>query len=217
MALLLAAFVVFPESDLAVSSLFYRPDGGFYLRHHPILEALTWSARYGAYTLAFGFLTLAVGCLVAKRAILGQTARVWAFLLFALLVGPGLVANVIFKDNWGRARPRQTEVFGGVAPFTPALLPASNCARNCSFVSGDGSFGFFLPCLAVLAPPRARRRAFWSLLAFGSLFGIGRIISGAHFISDVVYAACLTMATNTLSYRLFFRRCNRTEIPSKRS
>ena len=71
-------------------------------------------------------------------------ARCW-FLVAVLVVGPGLVANSIFKDNWGRARPREVVELGGTKPFTPPLLPATSCSRNCSFVSGEASSMFVLP------------------------------------------------------------------------
>ena len=38
----------------------------------------------------------------------------WLFLAVCLGVGPGLVANLLLKDQWGRARPKHIAEF--VAP-----------------------------------------------------------------------------------------------------
>ena len=54
---------------------------------------------------------LAMAALVArKRWTALDQARCW-FFVAALAIGPGLVANVTFKDNSGRARPRQVGCF----------------------------------------------------------------------------------------------------------
>ena len=122
-------------------------------------------------------------------------SKAWLFLLLALLIGPGLVANVGFKDHWGRARPREVTEFGGSAYFTPALAPQfQNTRSNGSFVSGDGAFGFFLTAFAYVVPPRFSRKVFWATLTTGGVFGFVRIAMGAHFFSDVIYAAFFMLA-----------------------
>ena len=87
------------------------------------------------------------------------------FLVAATALGPGLIANTVLKDNWGRARPYQTDSFGGTRQFTPAPLPAAQCERNCAFVSGHAALAFSLVSFALLLPAgtapaaRDRRRA----------------------------------------------------------
>jgi lipid A 4'-phosphatase len=107
------------------------------------------------------------------------------------------VANVGFKDHWGRARPREVVEFGGVGSFSPALVPQFQKARpNGSFVSGDAAFGFFLPAFAYVAPRRLMRRVFWGGMAAGAVFGFIRLAMGAHFLSDIVYAAFFMLASS---------------------
>ena len=52
-----------------------------------------------------------------------------------LIIGPvfgsGIIANFVFKENWGRARPVHIEEFGGDKIFTPAFLKTDQCKRNC--------------------------------------------------------------------------------------
>lgn len=204
--LLLASFVVWPEMDLAVSGLFAGPEQGFFLRHNSILIGLGKTAFYGARLLALLFAVCAFASVVFKRAVGGLRAKSWLFLLLCLLVGPGLLANVVFKDHWGRARPREIVAFGGVKTFTPALLFSDQCKRNCSFVSGDGAFGFFLPSLAYVVAPRRRRALFWGCMGLGAVFSGARIMLGAHFLSDVLYAAVIVLATSAALHALLFGR-----------
>src|SRR5207249_3238038 len=85
----------------------------------------------------------------------------------------GLIANTLFKDHWGRARPAQIEAFGGTRQFTPAPLPAAQCDRNCAFVSGHAAFAFSLVSFAFLLPLGWRRKtAVAAALGFGSLVEI---------------------------------------------
>jgi lipid A 4'-phosphatase len=100
-----------------------------------------------------------------------------------------LVANLVFKDQWGRARPKHLVAFGGSKNFTPALLPTNQCKRNCSFISGEAS-SVFAPfyAAAAIAPQWAA-----PLIIVGTVAGLAagtvRIAQGAHFLSDVVFAA----------------------------
>ena len=43
-------------------------------------------------------------------------------------------------------------------------------------------------------------------LGFGMLVGIGRIAAGAHFLSDVVYAGLIVVATSWLLYEAIVAR-----------
>src|SRR5207245_414595 len=123
------------------------------------------------------------------------------FVTVATVLGPGLIANTVLKDHWGRARPYQVAEFGGERQFTPAPLPAAQCERNCAFVSGHAALGFSLVSFAFLLPfGRQRKTAIAAALAFGALVGLGRIAAGRHFLSDVVYAGLIVFATSWLLY-----------------
>ncbi len=202
--LVLAAFSVWPELDLVVSGLFYVPEQGFIGPDLWALRALTDTAYYGARALGALFALGAIIALIRRRPWLRLPAKAWLFLLLGLLLGPGLVANVIFKDNWGRARPHTVEAFGGTATYTPPWVLSKACDTNCSFVSGDGAFGFFLPSFAYVVAPARRRRVFWSGMGLGCLFGGARVVMGAHFLSDVLYAAVLMLLVAFLLHRLMY-------------
>jgi membrane-associated PAP2 superfamily phosphatase len=115
------------------------------------------------------------------------------YLLLALALGPGLVVNVVLKDNLGRPRPREVVEFGGKHLYTQAWQPG-DAGSNSSFPSGHASVAFFL-----LAPFFLWRRSnkvqswffLWVGLAWGSLVGLARMLQGGHFLSDVLWAGGL--------------------------
>jgi lipid A 4'-phosphatase len=202
----LAAFAVWPQIDLIVSGWFYHSDGGFFLADTPVLEAVHVIAYRGARILGLVFILLAVVAASRRRPVLRLDAKAWAFLLLGLLIGPGLVANGALKDHWGRARPREITEFDGWAQFTPALVPSDQCKRNCSFVSGDGAFGFYLTAFAFVIPLPRSRRYFWAGMGAGAVFAFARIAAGAHFLSDNVYAAILMLAVLTALHAIMYGR-----------
>jgi len=213
-AVLLALPVIWPHIDLLASGAFYREGQGFFLADNSFFVALHWLAYDGARVLGVVFAVLAVfTCFKQKRqgkeaVLLSLDTKAWLFLLLALVIGPGLVANVGLKDHWGRARPREVVELGGNAAFSPALIPHfENAHSNGSFVAGDAAFGFFLPAFAYVAPRRFSRRVFWGCMTAGGLFGFARLVMGAHFFSDIVYAAfTMLLATACVHAALYGKR-----------
>jgi len=120
------------------------------------------------------------------------------YLLFVLIVGAGLIVNAGLKDNFGRARPRDVEEFGGTKLFTPAYVISSECRTNCSFSSGDAAGGFFSIALAMAL---SRRRAVLAAaVGIGALVSFARVASGAHFLSDTVVSFFIMLAVADVSY-----------------
>jgi lipid A 4'-phosphatase len=115
-------------------------------------------------------------------------------------VGPGLVANLILKDQWGRPRPKHVAEFGGSKTFHPPILMSKQCPRNCSFVSGEAS-AMYIPFFAAAAMLPASAPV---LVATGTVMGLAagavRIAQGGHFLSDVIFAGVF-MALTVLAVR----------------
>lgn len=145
--------------------------------------------------VAVATLVMSVRIVLAKRKWLGfEQARCW-FMIAVLLIGPGGVANLLLKDHMGRARPRDVIEFGGTKVFTPPLVPSSECSRNCSFISGEAS-SMFAPFFALaLLLPQYRMAMLAAALGTGALVGAVRIVQGAHFMSDVLFAAVFMALT----------------------
>jgi lipid A 4'-phosphatase len=147
---------------------------------------------------------LLVHNLVRKRQVGRLSNRFLLFVLAALAVGPGLVVNAGFKDNWGRARPRDVTEFAGERTFTPALVPTDQCERNCSFVAGHPSVMYWLAALGfAVAAGRRRNQVFVVAAALGLIAGFGRIVQGGHFLSDVVFSGVAVFAVVWLLARWF--------------
>jgi lipid A 4'-phosphatase len=183
-----ALFLLAPGVDLWASGLFYRPGDGFFLSQLGLVHALYGSVPW-IVAQAIGIPLLLLLGWWRGRKIVGIGLRQGVFVLLVLGLGPGLAVNTLLKDHWGRARPSQVVEFGGSQEFTPALLPAAACDRNCSFVSGHAAAGFGLIAFSFLAAGRRRRRAIGTVaVAAGALIGLARMAQGAHFLSDVVFA-----------------------------
>jgi lipid A 4'-phosphatase len=197
-----ALFLVFPEIDLLAARAFYLGDGHFLGKHAGGIVFLRWFF----ICLYFSSIGLAIAGIMSSRARrrpwMGLALGQWLFMAACLGAGPGLVANVLFKDQWGRARPTQTVEFGGYKTFTTALVPARQCNRNCSFVSGEASSIFVLFFAAALIIPQ------WSisLAAAGTLGGLAagviRMSQGAHFLSDVIFAGVFMALTVLAVHKL---------------
>ena len=205
-ALLAAGFVGFAGIDLWFTGLFWNGTDGFFLRD-------TWWARtlYQVIPiLSYSVVGIAlIGLIVnaVRRRPLGPwRSRVFLYLIAVVAIGPGLVVNVVFKDHWGRARPRDVVEFGGTKAFTPAFVISDQCPKNCSFVAGHPSMAFAMVALVLVAASRRHRRRAWLIalvVALGMVVGFGRIVQGGHFLSDVIFSAIFTVAVAVGLYRLF--------------
>jgi lipid A 4'-phosphatase len=184
--LVAAVFLTVPQIDPAVTAFFYRGAQGFPWSYRPPTSYLSESVRLFTATISVVLLAL-LGWRLLLPIGPGPSRRAIIYLIAVMAIGPGLVANAIFKDQWGRARPSQTVEFGGNRKFTPPLVITIQCARNCSFVSGDASVGFALVGLAYAFPAR-RRRLFALGLAAGAGIGFVRIGQGGHYLSDVIFS-----------------------------
>lgn len=140
---------------------------------------------------------------VLKRIAFMVPAPKLLYLLLALILAPGFVVHSVFKDEWGRARPHQTEVFGGTKAFTPAWVMVQQCDKNCSFVSGHAAMGFYVFAFGFLAQGIWRRRLFVLGCVTGGLVGLGRVIQGDHFLSDVIFSGFIVYFVCWLLYRGF--------------
>ncbi len=173
-------FLHWPRLDLAVTGWFYHPGEGFYLGNRLWVRTLYWAFAH----LHLLIVPLLLGWLIwagwQRHGI-----RKPLYLLLVLLLGPGLIVNGILKAESGRARPHQIQIFGGVQNYSAPFHHADQCQENCSFVSGHAAMGFWFLTLGWAS---GRRRWFWFGVGLGALVGLGRILQGGHFFSDVLFS-----------------------------
>ena len=198
-------FAAFPQLDTKLSGLFYDAGGRSWL-------GSTWS-EVSLRNLASWLIALIVAPAVAALALklvlprrpLLVPGRAIILLVSTLAIGPGLVANLILKDNWGRPRPWTVAEFGGKETFVPWWDPRGPCRGNCSFVAGEPSGAFWTLAPAALAPPPWRAAAYGAALVFGAAVGVLRMSVGGHFFTDGVFAGVFMFLVIWLVHGLLYR------------
>jgi membrane-associated phospholipid phosphatase len=195
---------LWPELDLVAANLFYAGGGHFIGRS----GAADWVRKLGyglpivlagAWLLAWLVRRFGLPCPA-------PAGRAVALFVLTLLIAPGLLANSLLKDHSHRPRPVQIRRFGGDMEFRPWYRFDGGCQTNCSFVSGEAAEAFTLLAPASLAPPPFQPYALGAAVAFGLGIGGLRLAYGGHFLSDVVFAALLTVVTIAAMRRLLYRR-----------
>jgi lipid A 4'-phosphatase len=212
-----AFFLAYPATDLPLTNYFYDfVTSTFPLRENPIIRGINKGTEYVAALIVLVPLYLAAYNYFAQKNIVRITPRVAVYIILCVAIGPGLLVNEVFKNNWGRARPVQIEEFGGTKKYSPPLTPSNQCPKNCSFTSGDASVGFVLVALAFLA---RKRRGLWIALAMstGLLIGLVRIVQGAHFFSDVLYSGILVYGSARALHYLIIVRGSKQVLPPQQS
>lgn len=209
--LILAATVLWlsnPQIDLAVERSFFDPGQGFVFNKNLVIQIIRKLAIY-SYGLWYALIITSV---IFSRnnpqwplsKLFGLDFIHWVYLAITSLVGPLLIANIILKNNWGRARPRQLEEFGGNLDFTPPMVISDQCDTNCSFVSGEPSSMFMIFFALAFVMPQRR----WLLVALaivlGGASGVMRMGQGGHFLSDVVFAGLFMAFSAAVIYWIMF-------------
>jgi membrane-associated PAP2 superfamily phosphatase len=200
--LLAAATIVFwtTDVDLAIERLFYESGAGWVQKDDQPWHGLYKMGVVPAWVMALS----ALAVLIASRWVPKWVChrRVAVFLVLVMAVGPGLVVNEVFKKHWGRPRPLDVYEFGGDRDFVPVWVKSPSGNGN-SFASGHASTGYYLLAPFFFVRRRSWKRAVWWLavgLTYGSLVGLARMIQGAHFVSDVVWAGGMVYVTGLAFY-----------------
>jgi len=202
---LVALFEIWPELDLQLAALLYADAGSFsgadLLWVQVLYRGTPWLGR-------LAFLASAIVLLVACWRWVDVPRKLWrraAAVQLVMLLGIGLVVHAAFKEQWGRPRPYELQVFAGEHAYVPALRPTGHCRGNCSFVSGHAATGFALLSLAMFAPRSRRRRWFVWAVGSGLLIGAGRMLQGGHFLSDVLFAGWFMWVVTALVREAWLR------------
>jgi lipid A 4'-phosphatase len=170
------------------------------LRSHPLGEFVRKTLPIILFGLAALTALLGAAAWRLGRPLMGFGPRAAGFVLASLALGPGLVVNVLLKDNWGRPRPSTIAEFGGPNHYVPAFIPSDQCLDNCSFSSGHAALGFWMIAFAMLVSPRWRPLALLAAVGFGAAVGLVRIAQGGHFLSDVIVSGVIIGAITRWLY-----------------
>jgi membrane-associated PAP2 superfamily phosphatase len=186
-------FAVWPDLDLKLAALFFDATrGGFWRSYDPFYlrarDIGTWVITLVAAPAGIAVL---MKLLIPQRPLL-IPGRAVVLMLVTLAVVPGVLANLVLKEHWGRPRPIDVAEFGGDEHFRPWWDPRGDCPKNCSFIAGEPSGAFWTMAPAALAPPQWRAFAYGAALLFGTAIGFQRMAAGAHFFTDVAFAGVLS-------------------------
>jgi lipid A 4'-phosphatase len=209
-----ATFAAFPDLDLAVTRLFYEPQGrGFVLTNyifyegegHPWVLRLRDATMWVVAALALAPVAALILKLLRPAKPMLMSPRSVVFLLGTLALAPGVLANGVLKEHWARPRPIEVREFHGSDAFVPWWDPRGACDQNCSFISGESAGAFWTLAPAALTPPSVRPVAYAAALAFGAAVGVVRIAVGGHFFTDVAFAGVFTFLIIWVTYALLYR------------
>jgi membrane-associated PAP2 superfamily phosphatase len=193
-----------PGLDLALSGPFYDGNGAWHVLDTPSGLLRNLASWLIAAVAAPAFIALVVKLVLPKRPLL-LPGRAVILMIVTLALGPGLVVNVILKDNSGRPRPFYVTAFGGAEPMRPWWDLRGACDKNCSFVAGESSGAFWTMAGAAVAPPHWRAAAYGVSLVFGAAVGVLRMSAGGHFFSDVVFGGLAVFLVIWLVHGLLYR------------
>jgi lipid A 4'-phosphatase len=215
---LAALIVVYPRAlDLTVAHFLFSAPTGKFLgseRTASLLQSILAFLTVTFVTVCLA--VLAIDCMGRLRQTKLRSpvaSRSVIYLLLALALGPGLVINGIFKQAWGRARPRDVVEFGEKRHFSGAFVLSDQCTANCSFVSGESSLGFYGLTFMFVARRRRKTILAASLLG-GSSIGLVRMSVGAHFLSDILFSGVFTFVVSYLVYLCMFHEERREKKPT---
>ena len=144
----------------------------------------------------------------------------WALMVLAVWVAQAIILNVIVKPLWSRPRMRVIEVTPGLnfQPWWVIGNPdkwsyiAAGVIKDGfkSFASGHtahAAIGIMLaglPAASFKEKPSRRRVVFWAAAVVAALVAFGRIVIGAHFLSDVSCGFALVLALECLAARIAY-------------
>ena len=189
--------------DTKIEECFYSPEKGWFLKESNPWDFLYHYGNIPAFTMAGVCLVVLCASLTSKR--FSRYKKIPIFLLLVLAIGPGIITHSIFKENWGRPRPKHIVDFGGTERFLPVWAKGTS-GKGKSFPSGHASVGYY-----TFTPFFFLRRingkyallVLFAGLGYGTLMGLGRMIQGAHFASDILWSVGFTYLTGLVLYYLF--------------
>jgi len=173
------------------------------------LALLTFLMSFGLFADAFGaqvasenvnlplvlilsIITLSLGQVILRRfplETIGQYKNAAKGALLLTFLG-GIVTVWLFKIPWGRWTYRDILEAGNPALFSPWYLPQGSNGHH-SFFSGHTAMSFTVLGYALFLKKGSSARNIVLAVAFlwGILGALSRVVSGAHFASDVLFGA----------------------------
>lgn len=211
----LAVFHAFPQIDVAIADIFFeqadclptdRPGlvcGVFLPATEPMLRIVRRILFYMPVILAVALIVVLLQNLHHHGSTYcTKRTRACGIALFALVIGPYLLVNLVIKSVSGRPRPYETDIFGGDKVFSAAGSFDGACYSNCSFISGESAGAGWVACLIVLVPARWRPLLAPPLLLVSLISPALRVAFGGHYFSDALlgYLSAIVVYVGIIAY-----------------
>jgi membrane-associated PAP2 superfamily phosphatase len=206
------------DLDMRVAYFFY----GLNPKEPWAVNSVFWQGVYAsAQWISIAVVT--TGCFLTVLGFIRKDIRIWRrygiFMVLGIAIGPGLLVNVVFKDHWGRPRPKAMVEFGGGEHYVPPLkfneagdgrsFPCGHASAGFSLISlwfirrdlksGHEASGFLFQRLLLRLPVHA---PLLLALVWGGLLGWVRMEQGGHFLSDVLWSAYITFGVHYVLWPL---------------
>ncbi|MCH2064546.1 MAG: phosphatase PAP2 family protein [Roseibacillus sp.] len=196
---------LFSDLDMDIARQFYNEKAKLWT----LSDKSPWLQlhRFGAIpALVTAVLALSVLVLGIGRHRFVSSRKLSAFLVLSLIIGPGLIADFLLQENWGRPQPYEIVGLGGANTFE-RLLKIDPTTEGHSFVSGLASTGFyFFACGLTLIACRRRKTGILVIVAagtYGATIGMACIVQGTHFASDVLWSAGVAWFASAGLFHIF--------------
>lgn len=192
---------LFWDLDILFQKPYFNEEQGWFLMNVPFWDFIYKYAIFLGYFLAV-FSLIMISVSYWKKSVVKWRKAAY-FMLFVMILGPGVLVNGTFKEHWGRPRPRDITEFNGQDDYVKVWVKGATKGK--SFPCGHASMGFYLAIPFLFLRKRYKSWA-WGFLIFGTLYGLligyARMIAGGHFASDVLWAAGMVWLTGILGYYL---------------
>lgn len=204
------------QLDIRLMAALFDANRGWYIGRE---QPWYWLYRYGALPgVALGVFGLIGFCLSFKKAAWQGLQRHFLLIVLTLIIGPGLLVNVAFKDHWGRPRPKQIQAFGGSWEYRSVFSPGIP-GRGKSFPSGHCAMGYVFFTLVAF---RKRSTVLaWvgglGALIYGTLMGMARMAAGGHFPTDVLWSLGIVIMVITVLYYWVLRIPEFHYVPAEKA
>ena len=199
-ALALTVIAWLTRIDHAGADLFFNEEYGVWFLKNELVVELIYEL-----TPIPAFIIFGLSVIVLFGSIWKESWKKWRkqslCWILVMALGPGLVVNAVFKDWYGRPRPKNVTEYGGKLEFCPVWVVGLP-GKAKSFPCGHASVGFYFMTGYFCFWQRNRRVALrWMVagLGAGTLLGLARMAEGAHWFSDVVWAGVFIYFISYLS------------------
>jgi len=196
-----------PRCDLYCARIFYSIEEGLFYNPLPFRILYKYGEIFG---FVIGAASLFLLFLSYQREKIKPYRKALIAFVLTLVLGAGLITNVLFKGYWGRPRPKQLTEFGGNYEYRPFYKP-NFCPHESqkSFPSGHAAMGFCYLSFCFSFRRLGKKGLYYTAVLLTLVSGCGlmiaRVAQGGHFFSDVTFSLALMWTLALLLDKILFR------------